>query len=57
MAMVISTMIFLASRFSRKSFKLAVMKSILKKKIEMYQNGELVTMAQYPYCCIKENKN
>ena len=36
-----------------KSFKLVVMKLILKKKIEMYQNGELLTMAQYPYCCIK----
>jgi len=32
-----------------KSFKLAMMNSILKEKIEMYQNSELVTMAQYPY--------
>ena len=24
-----------------------------QKKIKLYQNGELITMAQYPNCCMK----
>ena len=53
--MVISTMILQTLKFSRIKFQTDCNEINSRKEMEMYQNSELVTMAQYP-CCYKEKK-
>jgi len=53
--MVDSTMIFQTLKFSKRKFQTDYNEINSQKEMEMYQNNELVTMAQYP-CCCKEKK-
>ena len=53
--MVDSTLIFQTLKFSKRKFQIDCNEINSQKEMEMYQNSELVTMAQYP-CCCKEKK-
>jgi len=53
--MVDSTMIFQTLKFSKRKLQTDYNEINSQKEMEMYQNSELATMAQYP-CFCKEKK-